>query len=113
MHRQVYDFRDNTPTSRTQHRKRAPMEQPRQTTARSLNSLALFRFVFRLALLSAFAAMSSQGFGKGFAALLALSAVFCVVTGALRGEPILGPVLTHWDEAAAYALLSRLGAALS
>ena len=89
------------------------MDQPRRTFARPLNSQVIFRFLFRLMLLSAFATMSSQGFGKALAGLLALSAIFCLVTGALRREAILGPVLTHWDEAAAYAFLSRLSLALS
>ena len=89
------------------------MEQPRRTFPHPLNSSqVLVRLLFRLVLLSAFATMSSQGFGKAFAGLLALSAIFCAVSGALRQEAILGPVLTHWDEAAAYAFISRLSLAL-
>jgi len=64
----------------------------------------LFRILFRLVLLIAFATFGSQGFGKTFAALLTLSAVFCIVTGAMRREAIFGPTVTHWDEAAAYAV---------
>ena len=64
----------------------------------------LFRILFRLVLLITFATFGSQGFGKSFATLLALSAVFCTATGAMRREPIFGPALTHWDEAAIYAL---------
>jgi hypothetical protein len=48
-----------------------------------------------------------------FAGLLALSAAFCALMGALRQEPIFGPVLTHWDEAAACAILGHLVVALS
>jgi hypothetical protein len=88
------------------------MDQPRRTFARPLNSRVLFRFLFRIMLLSAFATMSSQGFGRAFAGLLALSAIFCLVTGALRCEAILDPVLTHWDEAAAYAFFSHLSSEL-
>src|SRR5262249_46919963 len=41
-----------------------------------------------------------QGFGQTFAALLTLSAVFCIVVGTMRREAIFGHTLTHWDEAA-------------
>jgi len=52
--------------------------------------------------------LGGQGFGRTFAALLALSAVFCVVTGAMRREAIFGPTLTHWDEAVVYALADHV-----
>ena len=64
----------------------------------------LFRVLFRLVLLTTFATFGSQGFGKTFAALLVLSAVFCVVVAVMRREAIFGPTVTHWDEAAAYAV---------
>jgi len=32
--------------------------------------------------------------------------------GAMRREAMFGPVLTHWDEAAAYAVIGRLVSAL-
>jgi hypothetical protein len=60
-----------------------------------------------------FATLSPEGFGTVFAALLALSAIFCAVVGALRRESIFGPMLTHWDEAAACAVLGHLVVALS
>jgi hypothetical protein len=31
----------------------------------------------------------------------------------IRREPVFGPVLTHWDEAAAYAVMAHLAPALS
>ena len=74
---------------------------------------ALFRILFRLVLLSTFATFGSQGFGKTFAALLTLSTVFCIVSGAMRREEIFGRALTHWDEAATYAVLGRLVATLA
>jgi hypothetical protein len=73
----------------------------------------LFRFASRLALLAAFAAFGNQGFATTLATLLLLCAFFCAVMGALRHESILGPVLTHWDEAAAYALMGRMASVLS
>jgi hypothetical protein len=72
----------------------------------------LFRIVLRLVLLTTLAAFGSQGFGKTFAALLALSAVFCTVTGVMRREAILGPALTHWDEAAVYAIFVHIARTL-
>ena len=47
-----------------------------------------------------------------FAALLALSAVFCIVAGAMRREVIFGPALTHWDEAAVYAIFFHVARTL-
>ena len=73
------------------------MEQPKSATPRQLNSAqVVFRLVLRLALLSMFATFGTQGFGKTFAALLALSVVFCVVTGTMRREALFGPVLMWW-----------------
>jgi hypothetical protein len=88
--------------------------KPRPTISHQLSSSqVLLRFVFRLALLSTFAIFGTQGFETTFATLLALSAIFCAVVGAVRCEAIFGPVLTHLDEAAAYAVIGRLVSALS
>ena len=85
------------------------MRQPKPTFLHQLNSSqVLFRFVFRIVLLSALAILGTRGFGTTFASLLALSAIFCAVVGAMRREVMFGPVLTHWDEAAAYALIGWL-----
>ena len=90
------------------------MEGSRPTVPHRFNSTqVLFRFAFRIVLLSTFAAFSTQGFATVFAALLALSAIFCAIVGAMRREALFGPVLTHWDEAAAYAVVGRLVSALS
>ena len=90
------------------------MEQPKSATPHQLNSSQVFfRFALRLALLSMFATFDTQDFGKTFAALLALSVIFCVVMGTMRREALFGPVLTHWDEAAAYAVLGRVVSALA
>lgn len=76
------------------------------------SSHVLFRFIFRLVLLSMFATFGTQGFGRTFAALLALSAIFCAVSGVMRREEMFSRVLTHWDEAAAYVLIGGLVSAL-
>jgi hypothetical protein len=73
----------------------------------------LLRFAVRLVVLSAFASLSTRGFGTTFAALLALSVVFCAMMGALLGEAIFGRVLTHWDEAAAYVVVGHLASVFS
>ena len=70
-------------------------------------------FVLRLVLLSAFASLGTRGFGTAFSALLAMSAIFCAVAGAMRREEMFGRALTHWDEAAAYAVLGHLAAVLA
>jgi hypothetical protein len=77
------------------------------------SSQVLFRFMFRLALLSTLATFGTQGFGTTFAAVLVLSAIFCTVIGAMRREAMFGPVLTHWDEAATYTVIGGLVSALS
>jgi len=90
------------------------MRQPRLTITHALDSRqVLFRFLFRLLLLIAFATFATRGFGTTFSALLAMSAIFCAVAGAMRREQMLGPVLTHWDEAAAYAVLGHVAAVLA
>jgi hypothetical protein len=90
------------------------VEEPRSPVPHQFSSpQVLVRFVFRLGLVSTFATLSPEGFGTVFAALLALSAIFCAVVGALRRESIFGPMLTHWDEAAACAVLGHLVVALS
>jgi hypothetical protein len=89
------------------------MEDQRPTIPHRLNSSqVLWRLVFRLLLLSAFATFSTQGFGTTFAALLTLSATFCAVVGAMLREAMFGPVLTHWDEAAVYAVIGCLVSAV-
>ena len=85
------------------------MQQSRPAIPPRLQSYqVLVRILLRFILLIAFATLGSQGFGQTFAALLALSAVFCVVTGAIRREAIFGPTLTHWDEAMVYALADHV-----
>jgi hypothetical protein len=73
----------------------------------------LFRFFFRLVLLSTFATFGTRGFATAFAGLLVLSAIFCAVTAAMRREAVFGPGLTHWDEGVAYAVMGYLISALS
>jgi hypothetical protein len=82
------------------------MQQP--ALSPRLNSRqVLFRSAFRLVLLTMLAVFGSRDFGQTLASLLALAAIFCAMVAAMRGEAIFGRVLTHWDEAATYALLSR------
>jgi len=66
----------------------------------------LARFLARLVILVGFAAFSARGMGTTLPALLALAEAFCVVMAAFRREALLGPVLTHWDEAAGYTLVN-------
>jgi hypothetical protein len=73
----------------------------------------LFRTLFRVLVLIAFASLGRHGFGKTFATLLAMSAIFCGIVAVMRREAPFGPVLTHFDEGAIYAALSHVSAALS
>src|SRR3981081_1804018 len=90
------------------------MQKTRPTIAHELDSRqVLFRFVFRLVLLSAFATFGTRGFVTAFSALLAMSAIFAAVPGAIRREETVGPVRTHWDEAESYAVLGNVVAILA
>jgi ABC-type microcin C transport system permease subunit YejB len=73
----------------------------------------LFRIIFRLAVLAAFASFGSAAFGKAFAALLTMSAIFCAIVAVMRREAMFGQPLTHWDEAATYVVLGYVIAALA
>jgi hypothetical protein len=73
----------------------------------------LFRFMFRVVLLGLFAAIGTQGLGSPFNVLLGLASIFCVIVGAMRHDGMFGPVLTHWDEAAAYTGIGCLVSVLS
>ena len=68
----------------------------------------LIRFLLRMVILSVFAVVGSQGFGKTLESLLVLAAFYCITVAAIRREAPFGPVLTHFDEAAAYAVIARL-----
>ena len=69
--------------------------------------------MFRLLLLAGLAALSPNGFGSTFATLSALAAIFCAAAGTMRREPIFGLALTHWDEAAVYAVIGHFALSLS
>ena len=66
---------------------------------------ALARFFLRLLILTIFSALSSQGFGKTLESLLVMAVFYCVFIAAIRREEPFGPLLTHFDEAAAYAVI--------
>ena len=88
--------------------------RPRSILTQKLDSRQVFfRFLFRLLLLIAFATFATRGFGTTLSTLLAMSAIFCAVAGAIRHEEMFGPVLTYWDEATACAVLGRLAAVLA
>lgn len=66
------------------------------------------RVLLRVALLGAFATFGSQGFVRTLASLLLLSVLICAFFALARRELVFGPVLTHWDEAAAYGAVGLL-----
>lgn len=69
------------------------------------------RFGLRLVIFAGFALVSQRPFWAVMATLLVLAALLSALVAGFRGERVFGPALTHWDEAAWYALLSR-GAAI-
>jgi hypothetical protein len=76
---------------------------------REITSLqVLGRFFWRVVILFILAAAGRHGFEKTFASLLMLAAIYCGFTAAFRREPLFGPSLTHFDEAAAFAVIAYL-----
>ena len=57
----------------------------------------LIRFLPRMVILSVFAVLGSQGFGKTLESLLVLAAFYCITVAAIRREAPFGPALTHFD----------------
>ena len=73
----------------------------------------IVRFVARMIVLLAFAAVAGIGFAPGLAMLLWMSTILCAGVAAFKRELPLGESLNHWDEAAAYIALSCLVESIS
>jgi hypothetical protein len=82
--------------------------QQRQANAANESTPIFIRFGVRLVILIVFAAVAQIGFARAFPWFLLLAGLFCSLWAILRCEPMFGPVLTHWDEAAALIVISRL-----
>lgn len=89
------------------------MQPARQAPHQSGSVQALIRFTLRLIILGAFSAFGGQGFGQTFSRLAVMAVMFCILAAALRREVVFGPALTHWDEAAAYAVSGGLASAIA
>jgi hypothetical protein len=70
----------------------------------------LFRFCLRLVVLLSFAGLGQNGYGWALLALLLMSVAMCAAWASAQREPLFGPSLTNWDEAAAYGCLASLTA---
>ena len=57
---------------------------------------ALTRFFLRLLILSIFAALGSQGFGKTLEGLLVLAVFYCIFVAAIRREEPFAPALNSF-----------------
>jgi len=68
------------------------------------SALIVIRILARLGILSIFANLGTHGFGKTLITLLVMAALYCVIAASIRREAPFGPILTHFDEAAAYTL---------
>ena len=87
--------------------------QPHQATTVNDSIHVLIRFGIRLAILIALAFVAQIGFDQAFPRFLLLAGLFCSVWAMFRREPMFGPVLTHWDEAAALIIMSRLAVVIT
>ena len=68
----------------------------------------MLRFLLRMVVLGVFAAVGSLGYLKTLESLLAMATLYCTFVAIFRREAPFGPALTHFDEAAAYALIACL-----
>ena len=73
----------------------------------------LTRFFLRLIILCVFAGLSHQGFGKTLEGMLMLAVLYCIAAAVVRREHAFGPLLSHFDEAAAYVVVACLVASAS
>jgi hypothetical protein len=80
------------------------MDPARSAPPKPASAQVLARFVLRLLIIGVFATFSAQGFGKTAQSLFGLAMIYCAVLGGMRREAPFGPVLTNFDEAAAYGL---------
>jgi hypothetical protein len=87
--------------------------QPHRATAVNDSFHVLIRFGIRLAILIALAFVVQIGFAQAFPRLLLLAGLFCSLWAIFGREAMFGPVLTHWDEAAALIIMSRLAAVIT
>jgi hypothetical protein len=87
--------------------------QQHQANAAHDPTHVLIRFGVRLTILIVLAFLTRIGFAQAFPRLLLLAGLFCSLWATFRREFMFGPVLTHWDEAAALIVMSKLAAAIS
>jgi len=72
------------------------------------SALVVLRFAVRMLILIGFASIGTIGFARTLEALLTMAAIYCSAIATLRREAPFGPVLTNFDEAAAYALCALM-----
>ena len=72
------------------------------------SAAVVLRFGIRMIILLAFAGIGAAGFARTLETLLATATLYCCAMAPLRREEPFGPVLTHFDEATAYALCALL-----
>ena len=87
------------------------MRTPQPVNPRRLGaSQVVVRFGLRLAFVAAFATAGHEGYAATLSEFLVLTAVCCAALATVRREAMFGPILTHWDEAAVYAVIGRVAA---
>jgi hypothetical protein len=92
----------------------SPSNTPGPAVSRELASTqVLMRFFLRIVICALFALASRRGFGKTLEDLLVLAVFYCIIAASIRRETPFAPVLTHFDEAAAYAVIARLTATIA
>ncbi len=84
------------------------MPDPAVPSERFASLYVLLRFSMRALILALFASVSKQGFASALSGMLGLATFYCLFAATFRREAILSPVLTHFDEAAGYALIASL-----
>jgi len=91
-------------------RSRDPRSPLNLNSLRASSFRVLFRFGLRMVVLATFASLGPQGYTRALFALLLMSVAMCAAWAGARREPLFGPSLNNWDEAAAYGCLASLTA---
>lgn len=89
------------------------MQPTNLNSPRANSSRVLFRFGLRIIVLVSFASLGQNGYARALLALLLMSVAMCAAWAGARREPLFGPSLTNWDEAAAYGCLASLTAVVA
>lgn len=83
------------------------MLHPPRTSEFTNTARVIARFIIRVPVLLSCATLAQTSYAYTLAVLLTLSITFCS-SGGRPSRAVVGPSLTNWDEAAAYACIASI-----